>query len=1412
MIYGLVLFPNIPNFVDLTAICLFMDQNPVPTLLADTYYAVHSRYGTKGAVGGCLPLLYEWFTSHLPKSGPFVTTRDSQKWPQRIMGLTANDIVWYHLGKGIEEVITRCGSFDNVPLIGTKGVINYNPRLALRQLGFALKDKPLDKEIFESVCFKKGADPEGLEKVRSAWNSIHTDNRTSLGGKNAVAKQAYTDWVKDRVKERLLPFPKVKPLYEQPPEVLTATVPAEDYTQVHVENIRLREKGEDAKIEYFLVNQKRAELAHEPIECNNPMPFPNFEFPVFEAEEEEEEEIPDEISRLLKHEERAILPHKEPLEKINLGSEEDKKEVTIGSLLDADIKSKLTDLLKEYVDVFAWSYQDMPGLDTNIVQHYLPLKPECPPVKQKLRRTHPDMANKIKVEVQKQLDAGFLVTSEYPQWLANIVPVPKKDGKVRMCVDYRDLNKASPKDDFPLPHIDMLVDNTAKFNVFSFMDGFSGYNQIKMAPEDMEKTSFITPWGTFCYKVMPFGLKNAGATYQRAMTTLFHDMMHKEIEVYVDDMIAKSSTEEEHIEYLLKLFQRLRKYQLRLNPNKCTFGVRSGKLLGFIVSQRGIEVDPDKVRAIQEMPAPKTEKQVRGFLGRLNYISRFISQMTATCGPIFKLLRKDQGVVWTEDCQKAFDSIKEYLLEPPILIPPVEGRPLIMYLTVLEESMGCMLGQQDETGKKEHAIYYLSKKFTDCESRYSMLEKTCCALAWASKRLRQYMINNTTWLISKMDPIKYVFEKPALTGRIARWQMLLSEYDIEYRAQKAVKGSILADHLAHQPINEYQSLKFDFPDEDVLYLKMKDCDEPLPEEGPDPGSRWGLIFDGAVNAFGNGIGAIIITPKGTHIPFSARLLFDCTNNIAEYEACIMGLEEAIDLRIKILDIYGDSALVINQIKDKWETYHPGLIPYRDYARRLLTFFNKVELHHIPRDQNRMADALATLSSMFKVNHWNDMPTVRITRLERPAYVFATEAVIDDKPWFHDIKRFLQTQEYPLGASNKDKKTLRRLSGSFLLNGDVLYKRNFDMVLLRCVDRHEADMLMHEVHEGSFGTHSNGHAMSKKILRAGYYWLTMEYDCYKHVKRCHKCQIYADKIHVPPTLLNVLSSPWPFSMWGIDMIGMIEPKASNGHRFILVAIDYFTKWVEAASYANVTRQVVVRFIKNNIICRYGVPSKIITDNGSNLNNKMMKELCEEFKIEHHNSSPYRPKMNGAVEAANKNIKKIVQKMVVTYKDWHEMLPFALHGYRTSVRTSTGATPFSLVYGMEAVLPVEVEIPSMRVLMETKLSEAEWCQSRYDQLNLIEEKRMTALCHGQLYQARMKQAFNKKVRPREFREGDLVLKKILSFQPDSRGKWSPNYEGPYVVKRTFSGGAMTLATMDGDELPHPVNADAVKKYFV
>ena len=234
---------------------------------------------------------------------------------------------------------------------------------------------------------------------------------------------------------------------------------------------------------------------------------------------------------------------------------------------------------------------------------------------------------------------------ECPEWLANVVLVPKKDGKVRVYVDFQDLNKASPKDDFSLPHIDMLLDSTTGHSMLSFMDGFSGYNQIMMALKDMEKTSYITEWGTYCYRVMPFGLKNVGATYQRATTTLFHDMIHRDVEVYVDDMIVKSRDRVDHLAALQRFFERIKQFRLRLNTKKCTFGVTSGKLLGHIVSERGIEVDLEKIRAILDMPAPRTERKIRGFLGRLQYINRFIAKITDICKPIFCLLRKSQTTV-----------------------------------------------------------------------------------------------------------------------------------------------------------------------------------------------------------------------------------------------------------------------------------------------------------------------------------------------------------------------------------------------------------------------------------------------------------------------------------------------------------------------------------------------------------------------------------------------------------------------------------------------------------------------------------------------------------------------------------------------------------------------------------------------
>ena len=297
-------------------------------------------------------------------------------------------------------------------------------------------------------------------------------------------------------------------------------------------------------------------------------------------------------------------------------------------------------------------------------------------------------------------------------------------------------------------------------------------------------------------------------------------------------------------------------------------------------------------------------------------------------------------------------------------------------------------------------------------------------------------------------------------------------------------------------------MRFEFPDEDIMLIR--DCNIPGPEEGPKPGSRWTMVFDGASNAHGNGIGAVITSPTNFHLPFTARLCFEYTNNMEEYEACIFGIEAAIDLRIKILEVYGDSALVIIQVKGDWDTRDHKLIPYKEHVLKLVPYFDEITFHHIPREENQLADALATLASMFKVKWKNEAPSFHLNYLDEPAYCLAAEDEADGHPWFYDIMKFLENQEYPADASITDKKYLRKLSSKFFLSGGVLYKRNYDSVLLRCVNKREANQIIMEIHEGSFGTHASGSTMVKKILRVGYYWMTMEIDCHRHVQTCHKC--------------------------------------------------------------------------------------------------------------------------------------------------------------------------------------------------------------------------------------------------------------------------------------------------------------------
>ncbi|KAI5336625.1 hypothetical protein L3X38_015893 [Prunus dulcis] len=436
----------------------------------------------------------------------------------------------------------------------------------------------------------------------------------------------------------------------------------------------------------------------------------------------------------------------------------------------------------------------MPGISPDIISHRLSVNPAVRPVRQKRRAYDPERYEAMKAEVDRLSSIRFIREVDYPTWLANVVMVRKPRKGWRMCVDYTNLNRACPKDSFPLPRIDQLVDATAGHALLSFMDAYSGYNQIFMHPEDQAHTSFITDRGLYCYKVMPFGLKNAGATYQRLVNHLFAPLIGNTMEVYVDDMLVKSRTADQHIPNLSAMFTILKQYKMRLNPTKCAFGVASGKFLGFMISQRGIEANPEKIQAILDMAIPKTVKDIQSLTGRVAALTRFISKATDRCAPFFKALKgTKRNFTWTAECETAFSELKEYMGRAPLLSTPEHGDILVIYLSVSASAVSSVLIRlKDNT---EHPVHYVSKALQDAEVRYPDIEKLAFSLVVSARRLRPYFQAHTIHVLTN-QPLKQVLQKPETSGRLVKWAIELGEFDIHYKPRPAMRGQAVADFLS----------------------------------------------------------------------------------------------------------------------------------------------------------------------------------------------------------------------------------------------------------------------------------------------------------------------------------------------------------------------------------------------------------------------------------------------------------------------------------------------------------------------------------------------------------------------------------------------------------------------------------------
>uniref|UniRef100_A0A2N9F9Z4 RNA-directed DNA polymerase n=1 Tax=Fagus sylvatica TaxID=28930 RepID=A0A2N9F9Z4_FAGSY len=634
-------------------------------------------------------------------------------------------------------------------------------------------------------------------------------------------------------------------------------------------------------------------------------------------------------------------------------------------------------LLKEYQDVFAWKYDEMPGIDPGLVAHSLNVEPGTKPVVQPARTFH--------TEVEAQI-------------------TPRSE-EIACCRFHQANSTSAVAVKYSTSEEEKWADQVLSLCFPSWMD-LAGTTKFRMSPRDAEKTAFRTPIGNFYYTVMPFGLKNAGATYQRTMTAMFHDMIHQEIEDYVDDIVVNV-------------------------PSECL----RGNFWVSLVHNRGIDVDPAKASAIATMRPPTSHKELK----------------------------------------------------------ELPGKP----------------------------VYYVSRGLKDTETRYSVAERACLALVYASQRLRHYFLAHKIQLMTKSHPIRSLLQRPVLSGRLAQWLLQLSQYEISTETPTAIKSQAIADLLAQFPGEDGSVISQEVPGEvgGALLVGMAD-------------SIWTLNFDGSSTSVSSG---------------------------AEYEAYITGLAIAHEMGIKHLRVIGDSNLIVCQAKGEFSLKEPSLAPYRALAQKEGT----KKLQEVHEKSCELEGGVSLYRRLQRLGYfWPEM-SKEAADLQRRCptcqhqheneQVCATFLSSDWRTPF--LEYFI---EGILPRTGKEAARIKKLSTRYFVESGILFRKGFHGDPLRCLSLSESQTVMKEAHSGECGEHQGKEKVVSIAVNTWLLtWPTMKRDTADFVKACHTCQMQANLIHTHPTNLQNMATPWPFHTWGLDLIGPINPP-SGGYIWILAATEYFYK--------------------------------------------------------------------------------------------------------------------------------------------------------------------------------------------------------------------------------------------------------------
>lgn len=921
--------------------------------------------------------------------------------------------------------------------------------------------------------------------------------------------------------------------------------------------------------------------------------------------------------------------------------------------LDKDQTNRLATLLKKYQDIFVTSTDELGCTDK--VTHKINTG-NAQPIKQAPRRQPMGKRESEKEEVERMLTKGIIEPSN-SEWSSPVVLITKKDGSTRFCVDYRKLNSVTKVDAYPIPRVDDCLEALSGNTWFSSMDLCSGFWQVKMDDNDKHKTAFSTSsYGLYHFKVMPFGLVNSPATFQRLMENVLRGIQWVESLLYMDDIITPGKTVDESLTRLENVFQRLQEANLKLKASKCFFFQKSITFLGHVVSEEGISTDENKIIAVKEWPVPVNAKQVRSFLGLTGYYRKFVRGYSEIAKPLHKLSEKKAKFVWTDDCQNAFERLKSALTTAPILAYPKPECPFILDTDSSNVSTGAVLSQIIDG--KEHVIAYMSKTMNKHEMQYCITRKELLAVVKALKHFHHYLYGREFLLRTDNAAVSWLRNLKTPTGQTARWLQELGTYNLKV-THRPGRSHSNADAMSRKPCNTCARQQ-ELTETDECDITLENQDE---------------------------------------VEASVRLI--TRNDLAKA---------------------ANSQLTNNQ----W----------------LLDGWSISDIHSAQMNDRNIAPILSAKVSNSERPNWSNV-----------------------------------------SGGEAELKTLWRQWDRLDVKCDMLY-RKFHVDMQTCIwqlvvpksKRKEVFRFYHD-------TTTAGHFGYEKTLdkiRQTFYWPGITDDTRDYCKNCDICTARnLSKSQNKAPLGNYLVGE-PMERVMMDILGPL-PTTDNGNKYVLVIVDWFTKWTESIPLPNQEAKTVADAFVQNFVCRFGVPLQLYTDQGSNFESLLFAEMCSIFDIEKVHATSMRPQANGCVERFNRTLVSMISKYCQeNQSQWDVLLPMLMMAYRSSTHSSTKVTPNKMVFGKEVTLPMAAVVGFPTKEANGNLSVEKYVHELRKNLVKVHSFARDNIGRSSEYQ---KRHYDTNAKPRKYKAGQCVWLHDPTRRKGICSKLISKWKGPYLVTKVL-----------------------------